>query len=258
MLNQITPEAVTGFMQQYAELLREFQVPDTDFPLKSKMNMAAGAVAIFTNDDRFICGIQVEGDMVTPATPVGPAATAYARLFTKLANDWFEFKKQIPAPESNAEEDEKYLRPVDPNDLASSPGYYQRHACCPVCYSQDMEQTTIGCLLGYDTNAAHCICGWKGIVHDLIAHPRLLIDSIAAIYERSVVGGPLHVVLDDGNVEAESIQQCLDDCEKHWSVTEDPENAAGMINLVKTVGVELLRLPESHRSWLYELRWMRR
>ena len=84
-----------------------------------------------------------------------------------------------------------------------------------------------------------------------------LFADIADIYERNCVGGPLHIVLDDGNTDDESIQYCLDSCRDHWSVVEDVENAEGMIQLVELVGIRLLQMDEAERDRLYEMRWGR-
>lgn len=56
--------------------------------------------------------------------------------------------------------------------LAGWPEYRERHAVCPRCHGEDIEQTTLGFVLAvYDTNRASCSCGWKGIVDDLVPNP---------------------------------------------------------------------------------------
>ncbi len=84
-----------------------------------------------------------------------------------------------------------------------------------------------------------------------------LFANIAIIYELNSVGGPLHIVLDDGNTDDESIQFSLDTCRDDWSVVEDVENAELMIQLVEEVGRQLLELNEPERDRLYETRWRR-
>lgn len=41
-----------------------------------------------------------------------------------------------------------------------------------------------------------------------------LLADIEFIYEISCVGGPLHIVLDDGNVDDEDIQWCIEKAPK--------------------------------------------
>lgn len=49
-------------------------------------------------------------------------------------------------------------------------GYYDLHHVCPRCGKADnYQQTCVGVLGDKDTNQATCICGWVGIVHDLIS-----------------------------------------------------------------------------------------
>lgn len=38
----------------------------------------------------------------------------------------------------------------------------------------------------------------------------ILMFSIRTLYQKSIIGGPLHIVLDDLNVDNESIQWCWD------------------------------------------------
>ena len=84
-----------------------------------------------------------------------------------------------------------------------------------------------------------------------------LLEDIADLYDIAPVGGPLHIVLDDGNVDDESIRLCLDTCTTHWSVAHDPENADGLIELVHDIGTALLSLSVAERERLYEERWGR-
>ena len=84
-----------------------------------------------------------------------------------------------------------------------------------------------------------------------------LLNDIADIYHRNCLGGPLHIVLDDGNTDDESIQFCMDTCHSHWSVTEDADNANSLIQLVESVGKRLLQLDESERDRLFGSRWGR-
>ena len=50
--------------------------------------------------------------------------------------------------------------------------YYEQHAICPECGGCDMETTTLGKVvigdITPDRNRAHCMCGWFGIIHDLV------------------------------------------------------------------------------------------
>ena len=47
--------------------------------------------------------------------------------------------------------------------------YYEQHRFCPSCGSDGITQKTAGYLGDEDYNAAGCDCGWRGVVHDLIA-----------------------------------------------------------------------------------------
>ena len=84
-----------------------------------------------------------------------------------------------------------------------------------------------------------------------------LLTDIADLYGFNCFGGPLHIVLDDGNCGDDDIQYCLDTCHEHWSVTANPENARLLVGLVESIGKQLLALSESDREHLYDSRWGR-
>lgn len=46
--------------------------------------------------------------------------------------------------------------------------YQAKHAACPQCGSTDIEQTCMGFFGDEDHNRAVCVCGWRGIVHDMV------------------------------------------------------------------------------------------
>ena len=90
--------------------------------------------------------------------------------------------------------------------------------------------------------------------HDIDSHSELC-SQISMIYEIHSLGGPLHVVLDDGNTDDDSIRFCLDTCRDHHAVTERPETAETLVQLVESVGHALLEMDESTRNSLYDQRW---
>lgn len=52
--------------------------------------------------------------------------------------------------------------------------YRLLHACCPECGGDDIETTCMGFIFtsmetAKNRNHAYCQCGWKGIVHDMVA-----------------------------------------------------------------------------------------
>lgn len=85
----------------------------------------------------------------------------------------------------------------------------------------------------------------------------VLCEDIASLYEWNDIGGPLHIVLDDGNVDDGSIQFCLSTCHRHWSVLEDTDNTKSVISLVQSIGVRMLDMPEQERDALYKMKWFR-
>ena len=54
--------------------------------------------------------------------------------------------------------------------------YFKKHNRCPSCGCDNCEQTTGPIFettsnpyrIKKDQNRAHCVCGWSGIVHDLV------------------------------------------------------------------------------------------
>lgn len=48
--------------------------------------------------------------------------------------------------------------------------YYQEHIACPICGSDSIETSLVGyySVPHKDKNTAKCLCGWKGIVDDLV------------------------------------------------------------------------------------------
>ena len=82
-----------------------------------------------------------------------------------------------------------------------------------------------------------------------------LSDQISRIYSISSLGGPLHIVLDDGNTDDDSIRFCLATCRDHSEVTRKPETAEVLVRLVQAVGSALLKMDEETRDDLYDRNW---
>ncbi len=74
------------------------------------------------------------------------------------------------------------------------------------------------------------------------------LKNIAIIYSRNDVGGPLRIVLDDGNIDDTSIQYCLDTCHEHWAAIADPD----IIPFVESVAKQLLSVDEDERKRFYD------
>jgi hypothetical protein len=84
-----------------------------------------------------------------------------------------------------------------------------------------------------------------------------LLADIAELYAFNPVGGALHIVLDDGNTDDESIKYCLETCKEHWSVVgSHPENVEGIVDLIMSIGNQLLKLPKTERDRLYNNGWV--
>ena len=80
-------ERVLKFLKSYVGMLKDFKLPDSDFPLNTRTHMAAGGrITIHTADGRHVATVVVEGDNKSPRMPLGPAALAYAKLFVELTN----------------------------------------------------------------------------------------------------------------------------------------------------------------------------
>ena len=90
--------------------------------------------------------------------------------------------------------------------------------------------------------------------HDIDGHSELC-TQISMIYGIHSLGGPLHIVLDDGNTDDDSIRFCLDTCRDHHTVTKRPKTAETLVRLVESVGHALLEMDESTRDILYGQRW---
>jgi len=82
-----------------------------------------------------------------------------------------------------------------------------------------------------------------------------LSSQISKIFELHSAGGPLHIVLADGNTGDDSIRYCLDTCHNHPAVTKNPKTAELLIHLVESVGDALLKMDEEKRNDLYDQRW---
>ena len=82
-----------------------------------------------------------------------------------------------------------------------------------------------------------------------------LLIQISKIFELHSNGGPLHIVLGDGNTDDECIRYCLDTCRDHPAVTKNPETAELTVQLVESVGQALLKMDESKRNDVYDQFW---
>ena len=81
-------------------------------------------------------------------------------------------------------------------------------------------------------------------------------DAIARIYSVHSLGGPLHIVLEDGNLEDESIQFCLETCETHHSTLAlSIAERRAFLDDVQLVANSLLNLAIDLRCDLYDLHW---
>ena len=83
-----------------------------------------------------------------------------------------------------------------------------------------------------------------------------LSESIEELYsvEGCEVGGPLHNVLDDGNLADEEIRYCLRSMENHWSVLGSL-NAGCIMAICKEIAETLLSMTLDERTELYEKGW---
>lgn len=87
---------------------------------------------------------------------------------------------------------------------------------------------------------------------------RDIVSMVEQVYEFSSRGGCLHIALEDGNLEDEHIQYCLDSCLEHWSVKEMAgESGEQYVDLVRRLGTRLLELDEDLRCDLYDSHWKR-
>ena len=70
------------------------------------------------------------------------------------------------------------------------------------------------------------------------------------------VGGPLHIVLDDGNIDDESIYFCMKSVRLHFSVVQGL-NSNAIIEVCNEIAEILLSMPMEQRQELYESNWGR-
>ncbi len=90
-----TKEQTIEFLKSYVEELKNFDLPDSDFPIFQRIHMAAGGrVTIHAIDGRHIATVTVKGDLSSPSMPLGPATMAYATLFVDLANAFMEYTRE--------------------------------------------------------------------------------------------------------------------------------------------------------------------
>lgn len=77
---------VKEFLRAYADLLREFDLPASDFPVRARPHMAMGLAMIETADGRHVASVQVAGDCSSCSMPLGPATWRYAKLIEMSLN----------------------------------------------------------------------------------------------------------------------------------------------------------------------------
>ncbi len=71
------------------------------------------------------------------------------------------------------------------------------------------------------------------------------------------VGGPLHIVLDDGNICEDSVYFCLRSMREHFSVVQGL-NGNAIVEVCSEIAEILLAMPIEQRQELYESNWGRR
>ena len=86
-----------------------------------------------------------------------------------------------------------------------------------------------------------------------------LAELVAELYSipECGVGGPLHIVLDDGNIDDEGIYFCTRTMREHFSVVQGL-NGDAIIEVCSEIADILLSMPMERRRELYESRWGRR
>jgi hypothetical protein len=82
-----------------------------------------------------------------------------------------------------------------------------------------------------------------------------LIRELYAVPECGV-GGPLHIVLDDGNIDDESIYFCMRTMRKHETVVQGM-NGNAIIEICEEIADALLEFTQEKREELYEMNWGR-
>ena len=87
-------EEIIDFLKDYAEVLKNFELPESDFPLNCRTHMSAGCCRIYTVDNRHVATISVKEGGQTPSMPVCGADLEYTRMFVELANAFMKHKKQ--------------------------------------------------------------------------------------------------------------------------------------------------------------------
>ncbi len=82
-----------------------------------------------------------------------------------------------------------------------------------------------------------------------------LIRELYAVPECGV-GGPLHIVLDDGNIDDESIYFCMRTMREHETVVQGM-NGNAIIKICEEIADALLEFTQEKREELYEMNWGR-
>ena len=88
------PDHVLEFLKGYADILRNFELPESDFPLYCRTEMARGRCIVYTADDRHVASIRVDGGGQSPSMPITGPDIAYSQLFVELINGYMAFLKE--------------------------------------------------------------------------------------------------------------------------------------------------------------------
>ncbi len=86
-------EEIIDFLKDYAEVLKNFELPESDFPLNYRALMPVACCRIYTVDGRHVASISVKEGGQTPSMPVCGADLEYTRMFVELANAFVKHKK---------------------------------------------------------------------------------------------------------------------------------------------------------------------
>ncbi len=91
----MTEKKLKEFLKSYVEILHDFELPTSDFPLNFRTLMPAGCCKIYTVDGRHVATITVKEGGQTPSMPVCAADLAYTKMFVELANAYMLFREDV-------------------------------------------------------------------------------------------------------------------------------------------------------------------
>ncbi len=101
------------------------------------------------------------------------------------------------------------MPPREPTVKEQMEAYRKEHEVCPECGEDNYETTCMGFLGGQDWNRVRCMCGWKGIGHELVPRkllgmPIVYTDSLPELKEGDIQFGdgkvrqPVEIKQEDG------------------------------------------------------------